>query len=403
LDFAFKVFDPSPFITKQADARERFLREAGLLFRLHHEHVIRIHDAGELAGGQPYIKMEYFAGHDLQRFSSQRPFTGADAMSIILRLSRALSHAHERGIVHRDLKPSNVLVSNALEDLRLIDFGLGILVEEAVARARLTTSSQQFGNPYAAPELLADPKSMDPANDVYSVGAIWFWMLAGRSPLGAGIDDAIHEMDLGSGAKQFLRACLSGAKKRPTASMLAGTIDASLAAGRASEAPKHQVAIDLSSDSYLVDETDVRNTLGVDLSWAIDESWLRWARAELNAPSKPKGQPIRIVRLIAVWLATHERDWIGEDDVFPMARIVFGLVENTSSEEMPTAIRKALDAAVANGWLRTEEYDDWHPGMPSGTGMRDKYILTPLGRKAIADSGYRSKPAEAVVKRQRDY
>jgi predicted Ser/Thr protein kinase len=162
LNFAVKVFDPSRFVTPNEKARERFLREAGLLFRLQHEHLIRIYDAGELLDGQPFIKMEYFAGSDLQKAAANRPIPENEALRLTLRLASALAHAHTRGIVHRDLKPSNVLVSHARDDLRLIDFGLGILVEEAVERSRLTTSSLQFGNAFAAPELLDDPKQRDP-------------------------------------------------------------------------------------------------------------------------------------------------------------------------------------------------------------------------------------------------
>jgi hypothetical protein len=71
-----------------------------------------------------------------------------------------------------------------------------------------------------------------------------------------------------------------------------------------------------------------------------------------------------------------------------MARVVFGLTENIASEHLSTKIKIALKDAVSNGWLREEDYDDWRPGMPSGSGMRTKYLLSPLGKKAIAEAGY---------------
>jgi hypothetical protein len=230
LDFAVKVFDPSPFITSQADARARFLREAGLLFRLHHQHVIRIYDAGEFLNGQPFIKMEYFDGLDLQKAQAQRSFARDEALSLVRHLAGAVHHAHERGIVHRDIKPSNILVSQSLGDFRLIDFGLGIVVEEAMERARLTTSAQQFGNAFAAPEQLQDPKSIDPRLDVYSVGAVWFWLHSGRSPHGAGLDEAIAELDLDPHLQDLMRRSMLPMPRRPSAKELLEGLDARLRA-----------------------------------------------------------------------------------------------------------------------------------------------------------------------------
>ncbi|HEY0253545.1 MAG TPA: serine/threonine-protein kinase, partial [Kofleriaceae bacterium] len=224
-DFAVKVFDPSPF-TSHEDARARFLREAGLLFRLHHQHVIRIYDAGEFPNGQPFIKMEYFAGLDLQKARNQRPFANDEALTLVRHLAGAVHHAHERGIVHRDIKPSNILVSQSLSDFRLIDFGLGIVVEEAMERARLTTSAQQFGNAFTAPEQLQNPKTIDPRLDVYSVGAIWFWLHSGRSPYGAGLDEAIAELGLDPYLRDIMRRCMLPMAKRPSAKELLDALDA---------------------------------------------------------------------------------------------------------------------------------------------------------------------------------
>lgn len=398
LDFALKVFTPHPFITSHAKARARFLREAGLLFRLHHEHIIRVYDAGELAAGQPYIKMEYFAGADLQKTSARRSLSTTEALEVAVRLARALSHAHGRGIVHRDIKPSNVLVSDAVDDLRLIDFGLGILVEEAVARARLTTSSQQFGNAFAAPELLEDPKATHPEIDVYSLGAVWFWMHAGRSPQGAGLDDAIAAMKIDPQLRHLLRKCLLPADKRPAAAEVAEELSAFLrpvaeTSGLATGSMPIRV---LPAAAYLTDEADVRSTLGLDERWTVNEAWLGWARTQLTAPSGRHGEAARVVRLIATWLETYGREWIVEDVVVPMCRVVLGL-DAEPTADVTSEVREALNVAVSKGWLRQDEYDMWHPGMPSGTGMRDRYTLTPLGRRVLRELGYQPKPPDATV------
>jgi serine/threonine-protein kinase len=160
--------------------------------------------------------MERFSGETLQDFLDARPVTVEESVGIVGRLASALEHAHARSIYHRDLKPSNVLVSASLDELRLIDFGLGILVEEAVARSRLTTSAHQFGGAYSAPELLENAKVVGPHLDVYSLGAVWFRLLAGRAPQGTGIDQAIEVCDLHPDLKTLLRRCLSAPADRPS-------------------------------------------------------------------------------------------------------------------------------------------------------------------------------------------
>lgn len=220
IQFALKVFDPYPGLTSHADARARFVREAGLLFRLRHENIVRVFDAGELADGRPYIKMEYFDGLNLQKAREQRAPTVEESIAIVGKLAAAVDHAHSRSIVHRDIKPSNVLVSASADEVRLIDFGLGILVEEAVNRARLTKTDQQFGDAYAAPELLENAKAADPSVDVYSIGAVWFWLHVGRSPKGAGLDDVIANLEIDSDLKTLLRRCLLPANKRPSSTQL---------------------------------------------------------------------------------------------------------------------------------------------------------------------------------------
>lgn len=220
LDFALKVYAPYPGLS-QADALVRFKREAGLLFKLRHENIVRVYDAGQLADGRPFIKMEYFDGLNLQKTREQRGFSPNDAILIVGKLAAAVEHAHSRSILHRDIKPSNVLVSPNIDEVRLIDFGVGILVEEAVERARLTKTEQQFGDAFAAPELLENAKTLDPTIDVYSIGSVWFWLLCGKSPKGvAGLDQAIDSLGIDASLREVMRECLQPSAKRITSSVL---------------------------------------------------------------------------------------------------------------------------------------------------------------------------------------
>lgn len=219
IDFALKVFEPYPGLS-YADARARFTREAGLLFRLRHENIVRVYDAGEMHDGRPFIKMEFFDGFNLNKAREHRPFSSEDAVMLVGKVAAAIEHAHSRSIIHRDVKPSNILLSMD-DEVRLIDFGLGILVEEAISRARLTRTTDHFGDAFTSPELLENAKTTDPAVDVYSLGAVWFWLHAGHTPKGVGADAEIDGFDLAPQLRKLLHACLLPAgKDRPTAKAL---------------------------------------------------------------------------------------------------------------------------------------------------------------------------------------
>lgn len=164
--------------------------------------------------------MEFFDGFNLNKAREQRPISSEDALTIVGKVAAAIEHAHSRSIIHRDLKPSNILLSMN-DEVRLIDFGLGILVEEAINRARLTKTTDHFGDAFSSPELLENAKTTDPAVDVYSLGAVWFWLHAGHTPKGVGVDAEIDGFDLPPHLRTLLHACLLPAgKHRPTAKVL---------------------------------------------------------------------------------------------------------------------------------------------------------------------------------------
>jgi hypothetical protein len=110
-----------------------------------------------------------------------------------------------------------------------------------------------------------------------------------------------------------------------------------------------------------------------------------------------------LVRLAATWLDANGREWIDRDELVTLGQVVFGLLENIATENVTSEAVAALKDAVSSGWLREEEYDDWRPGMASGSGMRDHYKLTPLGKKIITEAGYQTLPADAAPKRDAFY
>jgi len=182
---AVKLLSLGP--TRQGVAR--ILREANLLGRLRHPHVVTIYGSG-VCQGTPYLTMEWLSGGTLQRRIEERPVSVAQAVQWGIHLAQAVAAAHAMGIVHRDLKPANVLLEPAPERgqpelVKLTDFGLA---DDLASDQRLTLSGQVLGTPhYMAPEqtgLVPGLGSVGPACDVYGLGAILFTLLAGQPPHG---------------------------------------------------------------------------------------------------------------------------------------------------------------------------------------------------------------------------
>jgi serine/threonine-protein kinase len=163
----------------------RFEREARAAARLQSIHTARVIDVDVLPNGLPYIVLEFLDGRDLDaELETTGPMPIEDAVDIVLQVAEAMSEAHALGIVHRDLKPSNLFVCRVGEHARrvvkVLDFGISKSESE---EAQLTPSHEYFGTPYyAAPEQLRAATTADARSDVWSVGAILFELLTGRTP-----------------------------------------------------------------------------------------------------------------------------------------------------------------------------------------------------------------------------
>jgi serine/threonine-protein kinase len=163
----------------------RFEREARAAAQLQSIHTARVIDVDVLPSGLPYIVLEFLDGRDLD---AELEATGLvpieDAVDIVLQVADAMSEAHALGIVHRDLKPSNLFVCRVGEHsrrvMKVLDFGISKCESED---SHLTPSHEYFGTPYyAAPEQLRSARMADARSDVWSLGAILFELLTGRTP-----------------------------------------------------------------------------------------------------------------------------------------------------------------------------------------------------------------------------
>ncbi|MGD8862516.1 MAG: serine/threonine-protein kinase [Myxococcales bacterium] len=160
-----------------ADAVERFRREATAARRITHPNVVRMHDIG-VDRGVHFISMEYVRGESLRQRLDREVALDLDVIrDLTVQVCEALQAAHDAGVVHRDLKPDNILIDRQGR-ARVIDFGVAKLPQ---ARG-MTATGVIMGTPeYMAPEqVLAKP--VDGRTDLYSLGAILFHLLAGSPP-----------------------------------------------------------------------------------------------------------------------------------------------------------------------------------------------------------------------------
>ncbi len=172
------------------DYRARFLDEAKLVVRLHHNNVVDVREAGE-QDGQLFIVMELCEGRDLADVWDRcaevgRAFPVPLAVHIVREALRGLHYAHifpGLGLVHRDVSPSNLLIDWA-GAVRVADFGLATSALKAAA----TMPGMVFGKVgYMAPEQ-ATRGELDPRADVYSCGVVLWELLTGRPLRESGID-----------------------------------------------------------------------------------------------------------------------------------------------------------------------------------------------------------------------
>jgi len=180
-EVALKIM--SPALLADPNFGERFLREAKIAARLHHRHVVGIHDVGR-AGDYHYIAMEYLAGGPvLAKDGTAREM--AFALRVTREIAGALNYAQEKGFVHRDVKPDNILLRDDGSSA-LTDFGIARALDSTL---RMTKTGAVVGTPhYMSPEQ-ARGKQIDGRSDLYALGIVLFEMLVGRVPYHA--DDSL--------------------------------------------------------------------------------------------------------------------------------------------------------------------------------------------------------------------
>ncbi len=165
------------------ELRRRFAREAKAASLLRHPNTIRVIEYGVGEDGHCFIAMELLDGLDLAALVERDgPLPPWRALHLAVQACGSLAEAHDLGIIHRDIKPANLFVTRVGDEddfVKLLDFGTARMVEGGDS-AGMTKLGAVFGTPaYMAPEACRGEPA-DARTDVYSLGAVLYFMLTGR-------------------------------------------------------------------------------------------------------------------------------------------------------------------------------------------------------------------------------
>jgi serine/threonine-protein kinase len=165
---------------------ERFEREVRLTAILSHPNTVEIYDYGRAEDGTYYYAMEYLLGLSLAELVERHgPLPPPRAVYLLRQVCGALREAHAAGLIHRDIKPSNIFAARrgGMDDVaKLLDFGL-VQPAATAGAAHLSREGQILGTPlFMSPEQARGARDLDERSDIYSLGAVAYFLLTGRPP-----------------------------------------------------------------------------------------------------------------------------------------------------------------------------------------------------------------------------
>jgi serine/threonine-protein kinase len=165
----------------------RFEREVQATAALTHPNTVEIYDYGHTADGTFYYAMEFLPGLTLEQLVGRHgPLPPGRAVHLLRQVCEALREAHAAGLVHRDVKPGNIIVcarGGRHDVAKLLDFGLARAHGLGEDGGRLTQQGTLLGTPaYMSPEQAAGREELDARSDLYSLGAVAYFLLTGRPP-----------------------------------------------------------------------------------------------------------------------------------------------------------------------------------------------------------------------------
>jgi len=177
-DTAVKLLPPRKV---DPETVSRFEREVTLTARLTHPNTISIFDYGRAQSGEFFYAMEYLDGLTLDEIVALTgPLPPGRVVKILTQVCSSLEEAHELGLVHRDIKPSNIMLmcrSGTPDLVKVLDFGL---VKDISPPVETTGANRVLGTPITmSPESITSPQDVGPKSDLYSLGAVGYFLLTG--------------------------------------------------------------------------------------------------------------------------------------------------------------------------------------------------------------------------------
>lgn len=162
----------------------RFFNEQRYMSRVTHPNAVTMVDYGRLEDGTLFLVMEYVRGHSLRHVVRTQKFVDVPrAVRIASQVAEVLASAHEKKIIHRDVKPDNIMIVQGPGDrvsVKVLDFGIAKLLDDETGNH--TEPGVMFGTPeYMSPEQ-ALGKDYDHRVDIYALGLVFYYMLAGHPP-----------------------------------------------------------------------------------------------------------------------------------------------------------------------------------------------------------------------------
>jgi len=174
-----------PELTRDPEAKTRFIQEARAASSLNHPNICVIHEIDEVEN-QSFIAMELIEGQMLKDRIKSRPLKLDEAMDIAIQVLEGLREAHEKKIVHRDINSANVMVTSRGQ-VKIMDFGLA----KQAGLAGVTKLGTSVGTiAYMSPEQ-ARGEAVDQRTDIWSLGVVLYEMISGQLPFAGGFDQAV--------------------------------------------------------------------------------------------------------------------------------------------------------------------------------------------------------------------